>query len=104
MRTDEHAKLADALYARQDGYCAYCEIHLKNRSAGHLEYLERRSDNPKRTFDWSNLFYSCSKRDSCGKYKDNERIRFNPADIIDPSVENPLDFFVYHAIFAGTAG
>lgn len=97
MGTDEHATLADALYARQDGYCAYCEIHLNDRSDGHIEHLERRSDNAKRTFDWANLFYSCSKPDSCGKYKDNGRIRFKPADIIDPSEENPLDFFVYDA-------
>ena len=97
--TDDHAKLADALYERQDCYCAYCEIHLKDQSAGHIEHLERRRDNPQRTFDWTNLFYSCNKSDSCGKHKDDDkkRIRFNPAAIIDPSEENPLDFFVYTA-------
>ena len=97
--TDDHAKLADALYERQDGYCAYCEIHLEDQSAGHIEHLERRRDTPQRTFDWTNLFYSCNKSDSCGKHKDDDkkRIRFNPAAIIDPSEENPLDFFVYTA-------
>lgn len=92
-RTAAHARLGDALYALQDGYCAYCECHLDSN----IEHLERRSDCPSKTFDWNNLFFSCSHHDSCGQYKDEHKpkIRFNRADIVDPSTENPADFFTF---------
>ena len=91
----EHCILGDALYRLQDGYCAYCETHLPSRGDGHIEHLERRSEHPEKTFDWSNLFFSCLRGTSCGKYKDNRKIRFNRADIVDPSRENPADFFFF---------
>ncbi len=93
--TQEHVLLGDELYDRQEHYCAYCETSLANKSEGHIEHLERRSDNPRRAFDWSNMFFSCKKKDSCGRYKDDklDPRQFNPADIIDPSKEDPLDFF-----------
>jgi len=92
----EHGVLGDALYRLQDGYCAYCETHLPSRSEGHIEHLERKSEHPEKTFDWGNLFFSCSQRTSCGRYKDNRRIRFHRADIVDPSLENPADFFTFN--------
>lgn len=97
--TPEHIQLGDALYDRQEHYCAYCETWIPQKANGHIEHLERRSDNPSRTFDWANMFFSCNHRDSCGNYKDNLklRLRFNPADIVDPSREDPLDFFTYDA-------
>ena len=99
-RTAEHTQLGDALYERQARYCAYCETRITQKENGHIEHLERRSDNPARTFDWSNMFFSCNHRDSCGNYKDDTkpRLRFNPADIVDPSCEDPLDFFTYDAL------
>ena len=96
-RTPEHFALGNALYERQDHYCAYCESFLANKSKGHIEHLERRSDNPRRAFDWSNMFFSCNNHDSCGKYKDNSLSprKFTQTDIIDPSQETPLDFFMF---------
>ena len=41
------------------------------------------------------MFFSCHKHDSCGIYKDNQAGEFKLADIIDPSRENPEDFFQY---------
>ena len=95
LGSEAHTALGEALFARQHHYCAYCEVALSRKEEGHIEHLQRRSDVPERTFDWSNLFFSCSHLDTCGKYKDNQRIRFNPADIIDPSRENPLDYLRY---------
>lgn len=92
---DEHAVLADSLYERQQHYCAYCESVISEKSNGFIEHLERRSDNPDRTFDWTNMFFSCKSNCSCGIYKDNSKFKFNPSDIIDPSREEPLDFFHY---------
>lgn len=95
--SNEHAQLGDALYERQERYCAYCETQIESKRKGHIEHLERRSDTPARTFDWSNMFFSCNHHDSCGKFKDEfqPRMNFDPADIIDPSQEDPLDFFLY---------
>lgn len=95
--TSDHARLGDALFALQNGYCAYCECRLASKQEGHIEHLERRSDCPSKAFDWNNLFFSCSHHDSCGKYKDEHKpkIRFNRADIVDPSKENPADFFTF---------
>lgn len=93
--TEDHRTLGDALYRRQNGYCAYCETSLPSRAQGHIEHLERRSDSPEKTFVWDNLFFSCLRQTSCGKYKDDRRICFNRADIVDPSQENPADFFAF---------
>lgn len=95
LKSDEHTAICDCLYARQDHHCAYCDIKINDTAAGHVEHLERRSDNPQRTFDWNDMFFSCNHTDSCGKYKDNSRLRFTPAEIVDPSVDDPSDFFVY---------
>lgn len=97
LKSDEHTAISNCLYERQNHYCAYCDVKISTQDAGHVEHLERRSDNPRRTFDWKNLFFSCNHTDSCGKYKDEHKpkIEFNPADIIDPSKEDPLDFLQF---------
>jgi len=96
--SDEHKQLGTALYERQSNYCAYCTRYLKEKRDGHIEHLERRSDNSKRTFDWTNMFFSCNDPGSCGKYKDTKKVRFDPKDIVDPSVEDPSDFFCFDAV------
>jgi uncharacterized protein (TIGR02646 family) len=96
-RTPMHARVGDMLYDRQEHYCAYCECILESKNKGHIEHLERRSDNPIRSFAWDNLFFSCNNADSCGKYKDetHPKLYFRVDDIIDPSLEEPLDFLLY---------
>ena len=94
-RSEEHGQLGTALHERQSKYCAYCAKYLSEKREGHIEHLERRSDNPKRTFDWRNLFFSCNHLYSCGKYKDTLKIKFKPEDIVDPSQEDPADFFYF---------
>lgn len=97
LNTDEHTAISNCLYERQNHYCAYCDIKISEQNDGHIEHLERSSDNPQRTFDWSNMFFSCNHTDSCGKFKDASKNpqNFNPMDIVDPSVDDPGDFFVY---------
>lgn len=90
----------NALLAAQRGFCAYCETRLLSKRGefeGHVEHLDRRADSPERSCEWNNLFLSCSRADSCGKYKDNpkNKIRFWREDIVDPSREDPQEFFEY---------
>ena len=101
-QTDDHKELRDLLYEAQGGRCAYCESEVRKKKdgiCGHIEHLNRRKDAPNRTFDWNNLFFSCNRVDSCGNYKDDpkRKIVFDPDDIVDPSRENPSDFFTYDA-------
>lgn len=94
-----HSCLGAELYAKQDRYCAYCETYIYQIKDGHIEHLERRADKSARTFDWFNMFFSCFHTDSCGKFKDDKKnkITFNPADIVDPSMEDPQEYFIYDA-------
>ena len=98
-----HDQLSVSLYEAQKHCCAYCECQLKHPSipkTSHIEHLERQSDNPNRIFDWSNMFLSCDNNDSCGIFKDESkpRIVFNAQDIVDPSYEDPQDFFQYDVL------
>ena len=99
INSEEHTIIGNALYEQQDHYCAYCEIKIDEmQGGGHIEHLERRSDNPQRTFDWNNMFFSCNNLDSCGKFKDNQRLKYDVKDIVDPSREDPADFFTFDAL------
>ena len=97
LASAEHQAIGDCLYERQSHYCAYCDTRITSKENGFIEHLERRSDNPQRTFDWKNMFFSCKHPESCGYFKDgaNTKQCFNPADIVDPSTEEPADFFAY---------
>lgn len=91
-------EIRTALFNVQHGCCAYCDVRLRKKDgsiAAHIEHLKRRSDDPKRELVWTNLFLSCCNEDSCGYYKDHRRILYDMEDIIDPSIEDPQDFFAY---------
>lgn len=77
----------------QGNRCAYCEADLSNGNK-HIEHFVQRSRNQTLTFDWSNLFGSCNREDSCGKHKDNCGV-YNRADLIKPDIEDPEDFFIF---------
>ena len=95
-KTDGRDELAECLYERQDQRCAYCDMAIKKRGDGHIEHLERRRDTPQRALDWDNLFFSCQREDSCGKYKDSEiKTAIDSSRVVDPSQEDPLDYFGY---------
>lgn len=77
----------------QGNRCAYCEADLSNGNK-HIEHFVQRSRNQSLTFDWSNLFGSCNREDSCGKHKDKCGL-YNPAHLIKPDIDDPEDFFVF---------
>lgn len=99
----EHADLSTLLWCTaQEFFCAYCERVIESREGtecgdGHIEHRERISDNPSRMGDWTNLFFSCNDPTSCGRYKDEQAGKFDIADIVDPSIEDPLDYLRYDA-------
>lgn len=97
IHSPEHEAIGERLYECQAHYCAYCDVKINDITAGHIEHLERRRGACQRTFDWNNMFFSCNNDDSCGNFKDDNKrqLKFNSADIVDPSLEDPADFFVY---------
>ena len=95
----------DKLLLMQNFRCAYCECVLRNDSEdgerehkGHIEHFKRKSRffYPELTFIWGNLFYSCSKRKTCGRHKDcHVKSKEQYCLLIDPCRDNPEDFLVF---------
>ncbi len=88
----DYGQVTDALDALQGGRCAYCEGLLGH---AHVDHFEQRSENVRRTFDWGNLFRSCLRDDSCGRYKDRQT--YACTDLIKPDVDDPEDFFRFQS-------
>ncbi|WP_213937167.1 retron Ec78 anti-phage system effector HNH endonuclease PtuB [Pseudomonas sp. dw_612] len=91
---EERAQIWAHLGGMQDTRCAYCEADISNRDAAHLEHFRQRNRYQPGTFEWSNLFGSCKREDSCGDFKDR-CARYDPAVLIKPDEEEPDDFFVF---------
>ena len=71
--------------------CAYCESEIKTdkeNSNSHIEHLRQRGRYPQGTFVWSNIFGSCNRQDSCGKYKD-DLSPYNHQDLIKNGYGRP---------------
>lgn len=90
---EERAEIWTLLAAMQTDRCAYCETQIgpDNR---HIEHFHQRDRFPQGTFDWGNLFGSCMRQESCGLHKDRCG-RYEPADLIQPDIDDPEDFLVF---------
>lgn len=101
----DRAAIRAGLTALHGRRCAYCEGSLDQLDE-HIEHLCQRSRHPNRTFDWANLFLSCTRMDSCGKHKDtcgqsnaacadhaNHCHAYECKNLIDPGREEPERFF-----------
>jgi uncharacterized protein (TIGR02646 family) len=74
----------------QQHRCAYCECHIDtgpDDHDAHIEHFRQRSRYPQGTFDWANLFGSCNRDESCGKYKDRQA--YQHQDLLKPDIEDP---------------
>lgn len=89
----ERADIRTQLDAMQATRCAYCEAALKE-DARHIEHFRQRNRYPQGTFEWSNLFGSCNRDDTCGKHKDDCG-SYKHVDLIKPDIEDPDDFLVF---------
>ncbi|NEJ60791.1 TIGR02646 family protein [Rhizobium leguminosarum] len=89
-------QIRQCLEQMQGRRCAYCEGSI-DALGQHIEHFRRKSTFPPLTFDWSNLYWSCDQTDSCGHYKDHGAGPYNVADLINPCLDNPDDFFLFRA-------
>ncbi len=60
----------------------------------HIEHFRQRRNYPRGTFDWSNLFGSCNRAETCGRAKDQCGI-YPPEVLIKPDIEDPDTFLVF---------
>ncbi|MCK9237357.1 MAG: TIGR02646 family protein [Thiopseudomonas sp.] len=82
------------LSAMQGSLCAYCESRLKQKK--HIEHFFRRGQVPQKTFEWANLFGSCSQPDSCGNYKDNKApSTIDLAKVCKPDIMDSADYLFF---------
>lgn len=91
--SSEKSDIWACLEAMQQTRCAYCEADLVACDK-HIEHFRQRSRHPQGTFDWTNLFGSCNRKDTCGKHKDGYG-QYNHADLLKPDVDDPDDFLVF---------
>lgn len=90
------AEIRTNLEAIQGRRCAYCEGNI-DILGQHIEHFRRKKLHPAMMFDWSNLFWSCDQRDSCGHYKDHGAGPYNVDDLINPCCDDPDAFFIFQA-------
>jgi len=92
------AKLrGDILLEEQMLLCAYCEKEIdENPKNSNIDHFKTRNLFPELTLDYSNLLVSCNTEERCSKFKDTHiKSREEYDNIINPTIENPHDFFDY---------
>ena len=92
----ERQQIRDALERMQGRRCAYCEGPL-DELGQHIEHFRSRDRHSTLTFAWTNLYWSCDRHDSCGRYKDHDARPYVPDDLIDPCFDDPDRFFRFHS-------
>lgn len=84
--------------SEQNFQCAYTEIDIEEHNySSHIDHFYKQRMFPNLKFEWSNLFTSTNNEYFGAKYKDNT-YKIQQEDyqyLINPSIENPSDFFKY---------
>jgi len=96
VTSEDKEQIRNGLFDMQGRCCAYCEGPL-DVLGQHIEHFRRKSHHPYLTFQWSNLFWSCDQRDSCGHFKDHGAGVYSPNDIVNPCLEDPDHFFKFRS-------
>lgn len=101
LTSTHYREVRGKLVGMQGAFCAYCECAILGDEANvpdnvkqHIEHFRRKGRNPSVTFQWENLFLSCYKSESCGRYKD----KLGEIDydlLIKPDQENPEEHLLF---------
>jgi len=85
------------LVDEQKHQCGYTEIYINDSKDSHIDHYVKRSHNPHRVFDWSNLIVATKDDDFGANYKDNEySIGVDEySTILNPIVDEVENFFYY---------
>ena len=92
------AKLrADMLLEEQNLLCAYCEKEIdSDPKNSNIDHFKTRNLFPELSLEYSNLLVSCNTKERCSNFKDTHiKTRKEYENIVNPTIENPNDFFDY---------
>ena len=77
----DKSKLRQVMYGEQGSLCIYCEQELSEDGfPPPVEHWRPLSGEPEHALHWSNLYLSCSRKDTCDGAKDNQPLRCDPTD------------------------
>lgn len=94
IKQADRREIWQQLNLMQGQLCAYCENDINGASkTRHIEHFRQRGRYPQGTFDWSNLFGSCMRKESCGHHKDD--CKYHHADLIKPDHDDPEMFLQF---------
>lgn len=94
-----HADIKATVKQETHGKCAFCECDVTAVSHGDIEHLFPKSLDENKTFDWSNLGYSCQ---ICNQNKSDHDPYLEK--IIDPYNVDPEPFIVFYGAFINSNG
>lgn len=84
------------LEREQNNQCAYTEVAIDaDVRRSHIDHYKKRALFRSDTFNWNNLVVSCNSESYGAKYKDKQVRSADYQNLINPTVENPSDFFDY---------
>lgn len=84
-------KLKDMFHKK----CAFCESFISHISYGEIEHFKPKSVYPNLCFDWDNFLLSCSVCNGKANKGDKFPLAANGGPFINPTIENPDDFFSF---------
>lgn len=90
----QKAEIWQCVDSMQGLRCAYCEAGIDHQDR-HIEHFVQKGRDPTKTFAWSNLFGSCNRDDSCGRFKDGNGRPYRDQDLIKPDAEDPETYLVF---------
>ncbi|MGL4533905.1 MAG: retron system putative HNH endonuclease [Fusobacteriaceae bacterium] len=80
----------------QNFRCPYCETLINDESEGSIEHIRPKDRFPQLFLSYDNFITSCQSNYSCDNFKSNSW----DDNFIDPTKENPEDYFTYD-IYSG---
>lgn len=89
---------SDILTNEQNMLCVYCEKEItSDNKKSNIDHYKTRHLFPNETLNYENLLVSCNSKYSCSRSKDNYLglQQSNYEKMINPTFENPNDFFEY---------
>jgi len=93
---DQNTEVWQQLNEMQVERCAYCERNISKPIPRHIEHFRQKANHiyPQGTFEWENIFGSCNKDTSCGKFKD--RYHSGQSEyIVKMDVDDPEKYFLF---------
>ena len=90
----------DILLEEQNLLCAYCQKEIdSHKDFSNIDHFKTRNLFPELTLEYHNLLVSCNTKNRCSSSKDSKKsilkTREDYDNIVNPTSENPDDYFDY---------